>query len=175
MGTKGIKFRFLTKISIFDQNFDFWSKFGFLTKISIFDQNFYIWPKFRFLIKIWIFDQSFDFWPKFRFLTKISIFDQNFDFWSKFRFLTKIPIFYQHFDFLHSEIIFWPQNLTENNLRGAEKFMLYFSFRCKKNLKIRDAFQFIYQLNFTDEGIILTENWKNINNMFICSIILYSR
>ena len=57
----------------------------FFFKISIFDQNFDFWPKFRFLTKISIFDQNFDFWPKFRFSIKISIFDQNFDFWSKFR------------------------------------------------------------------------------------------
>ena len=30
------KLRFLTKISIFDENFDFWRKFRFLTKISMF-------------------------------------------------------------------------------------------------------------------------------------------
>jgi len=63
-----------------DQNF------YFLTKISIFDQNFDFWPKFRFLIKILIFDQIFDFRLEFLFLTKISIFDQNFDFWPNFWF-----------------------------------------------------------------------------------------
>jgi len=46
---KGLKFRFLTKISIFRQNFDFWPKFQFLNKISIFGQNFDLWPKFWFL------------------------------------------------------------------------------------------------------------------------------
>ena len=34
------KFRFLTKIWIFDENFDFWRTFQFLTKISTFDENF---------------------------------------------------------------------------------------------------------------------------------------
>jgi len=52
--------------------------------ISIFRQNFDFWTKFRFLDKISIFGQNFDFWTKFRFLTKISIFGQNFDFWTKF-------------------------------------------------------------------------------------------
>ena len=36
-------FDFLTKISIFDKNFDFWQKFRFLTKISIFAALF--WPQ----------------------------------------------------------------------------------------------------------------------------------
>ena len=80
------------KLEIFQLSpiFDYWPKFRFspefrfLTKILIFDQNFDFWPEFRFLTKIPIFDQNFDFWPKFRFLTKISIFDQNFDFWPKF-------------------------------------------------------------------------------------------
>ena len=43
------KFRFLNKISICGQNYNFLSKFLFLIKISIFDQNFDLWPKFRFL------------------------------------------------------------------------------------------------------------------------------
>ena len=65
------KISFLTKILIFDQNFDFWPKFRFLTKILIFDQNFDFWPKFWFRPKIWIWDQNLDFRPKFR------TFDQN--------------------------------------------------------------------------------------------------
>ena len=80
-------FDFLTKISIFyenfDQNFDVWPKFRFLIKISIFDQNFDVWPKFRFLTKISIFDQKLNYWPKVRFFTKSAIFDQKCDFWSK--------------------------------------------------------------------------------------------
>jgi len=55
---------FLSKIFIFDQNFDIWPNFLCLTKISIFDQNLY------FLTKISIFAQNFYFWPKFKFLTK---------------------------------------------------------------------------------------------------------
>jgi len=69
---KKTRFRFLTKMSIFDQIFDFWPQFRFL-------------PKFRFLTKISIFDQNFDFWQKFRFLTKTSIFDQKFHSNPKYR------------------------------------------------------------------------------------------
>ena len=89
-----LKFRYVTNISIFDQNFDFWAKFRFLSNIFIFDQNFDFWPKFRFVSKIFTFDQNFDFWPKFQFLFKIFMFDQNFnfdlnfDFWPKFQFST---------------------------------------------------------------------------------------
>ena len=82
------------KISIYEQNFDFWPKLRFLPKIAIFDQNCDFRPKLWFLTQISIFDTNFDFWPKFRFLTKIAIFDQNFDFWPKCRFLTKISIFW---------------------------------------------------------------------------------
>jgi len=46
------KFRFLSKISMFEQNFDFWEKFRFLTKISSFEQNFDFCAKFRFLGKL---------------------------------------------------------------------------------------------------------------------------
>jgi len=50
-----IGFLYLTKITIFDQNFDFWPKFRFLTKISILTRslifevrpNFEFWPKFK--------------------------------------------------------------------------------------------------------------------------------
>ena len=87
-----------------NQNFDLWPRFRFLTKISIFDQNFDLWSRFPFLIKISTFNKYFDIWPKFRILTKISIFDQHFDFWQKFLFLTKNSIFGQTFDF-------WPRFL----------------------------------------------------------------
>ena len=60
---------------------DFWPKVWFVTKISIFGQNFNFWPKFRFLTKSLIFEQKFDFWTEVWFLTKISIFDQHFNFW----------------------------------------------------------------------------------------------
>jgi len=52
---------------IFERIFPFYSfDFGlFFAKISIFDQNFDFWPKFRFLTKIAISDQNFDFWSKF--------------------------------------------------------------------------------------------------------------
>mgnify|MGYP006944974553 CR=1 FL=1 len=51
----GSKFRFLSKSSIFVQNFDSCTKFQFLYKISIFVQNFNFCPKFQFLSKISIF------------------------------------------------------------------------------------------------------------------------
>ena len=91
------KFQFLMKISIFDENFDFWSKFGFCLWNKKFYKHLDIWWK------TWIF------WRKFQFLMKISIFDENFDFWWKFRFLMKISNFYKKiiiFDrFLRSNII----------------------------------------------------------------------
>ena len=59
------KFKCLTKISIFDQKFDFWPKVWFLTKSLIFDQRL-------------IFDQKLCFWPQVRFFTKSDIFDHNF-------------------------------------------------------------------------------------------------
>jgi len=63
----------------FVKRFGFWQKFRFLTKVSIFDKGFDCWQKFGFLTKISIFDKNFDFWQKFRFLTKISIFDKSFE------------------------------------------------------------------------------------------------
>ena len=89
------KFRFLTKLSIFEQNFNLLTKFNFFNKISILEQNFIFWTKFRFLNKISFFDQNFDFWPNFdfwtnfRFSNKISIFEKRFDFWTKFHFWTE--------------------------------------------------------------------------------------
>jgi len=44
----------LSKIYIFNDNFDFWRTFIFLTKIWIFDDNFNFWRTFHFLAKIWI-------------------------------------------------------------------------------------------------------------------------
>ena len=139
----------MTKISIFDQNFDFWPKFRFLTKILIFDQNFDFWPKFQFLTKISIFVQNFwskfrfltkifDFYQNFRFLPKLSIFDQDFDFWptfsifdQNFRFVTKIfdfwpkfSIFDQNFWFLTKIFDFWPKFRFWPNLN----FWLNFNF-----------------------------------------------
>ena len=78
----GRKFGFLKisgywSISLFLGNvfIYFWPNFWFLTKYSIFDQNFRFWPRFCFLTKISIFDWSFHFWPNlFRYLTKHLIF-----------------------------------------------------------------------------------------------------
>jgi len=86
------QFRFLTKISIFDHNFNFWPTFQFLTKISIFDQTFG-------------FDLNFDFRPNFPFPTKILFNSQfnhhTFDYWphilnfDQIRLLTKIVVFWR--------------------------------------------------------------------------------
>ena len=101
--------------------FDFWPKLPFLTKISIFDQNFGFWPKFRFLTKISIFDQNYDFTkisilPKFPFFTKISTFDQNFDLCGKFRFLRIISFFWGPEIPIKSE-----KDLRRSNFRGQKK------------------------------------------------------
>ena len=88
------RFRFLSKISIFRQNLDFWPRFQ--AKISIFD----FWPKFRFLAQI--LGQNLDFWPRFQ--AKIWIFD----FWPKFRFFIEISILRPNLDFSpkNSKILF---------------------------------------------------------------------
>ena len=84
---------YLTKISIFDQNFDFWPKFRFLTKISIFVQNFDIWLKNRFLIKLFRVPKSTIVGPKFWLQIKNfskNLFDQNYYFRPKSPFLPTI-------------------------------------------------------------------------------------
>ena len=83
-----LKFWFLWKISIFEQNVDFWPTFWPLT-------TFLFLTKFRFLTKISVFDQNFDSWSKFRLSTKISVFGQNFGFRPKIRYLAKISVFGQ--------------------------------------------------------------------------------
>ena len=81
------------KISIFDQNFDFWPKLKFSVKFSRFDQNFafwsiirsfnqnFLWPTNRYLIELLL-------EAKFRSLGKISSISSkmltNFVFWQKF-------------------------------------------------------------------------------------------
>ena len=70
----GLKFRFVTKISICGQHFDFRPRIRFLVNISICGQNFDFRPRIRFLVKISIFDQDFDL------LVNISMSDQDFDF-----------------------------------------------------------------------------------------------
>ena len=83
-------------ISIFDESFNFcrnlyfWPKFRFWTKLLIFDQNFDFLPKLQFLTNISIF------WQTFRFLTKTSIFDQIFGFWAKRQILVKMEIMAKH-------------------------------------------------------------------------------
>jgi len=76
---------FLTKIFIFDEKFDLWSKSLFSIKNPIFDQN--IWIKifldqnFDFLVNISISDQNRYLWPTSLFLIQISIFGENVDVW----------------------------------------------------------------------------------------------
>jgi len=70
------KVLFLTKISIIDQNFYFWSKFLFSTKIRFLPrffprQNFDLYPTLI-LIRNFLFGQKFHFWTKLLFLGKIS-------------------------------------------------------------------------------------------------------
>ena len=81
-------FRFLTKFSIFEQNFIYFEQnfiyfeqyFIFLNKISFFEQNFICWTKFNFLkiisflVKIWWKNRFWVFDQKLRILTKISSF-----------------------------------------------------------------------------------------------------
>jgi len=55
-----------------------------LSKIFIFEQNFDFGAQLRFLSKITIFEKNYDFCAKFRFLSKISISEQNLDFFQKF-------------------------------------------------------------------------------------------
>jgi len=85
------KYFYAHKFFDFGQNFIVLLKHRFLTKISIFDQNFnYLFIlfcpyllKFWFLAKTSIFDKIFDFWLKLRFLTKTSICAKNFPPWIK--------------------------------------------------------------------------------------------
>ena len=74
------KFRFLTKITFFCQNFNFWTNMRFS------DHNYHFWSKCRFLDKHAIFGQNFDFLANLRFSVIISIFGETFDFPPKFRF-----------------------------------------------------------------------------------------
>jgi len=80
-------FIFLTKISIFDENFDSWPEFKCLSKLSSFDQiyilsEFYfkrLYTNFQFLMKIWtlqIVDKNFDFGKNYDLLFS---FEHNYD------------------------------------------------------------------------------------------------
>jgi len=101
--TESLNFRFLTKISIFGPNFDFWTKFRFLDQISIFGPNFYFLTKFQLLEKI------FYFFIKFLALN-------NFRFFDKFRFFyIKFQHFYQKFH----KIVFCQLCLDVFENRGA--------------------------------------------------------
>jgi len=107
------KFKLLIKISIFDQNSNFWTKFKFfkknqfVNKSSIFQPNFNVSPKFQFLNKIYqpyTFEKILKcknlhkytvgiFLTKFQFFTTFLIFDTNFSF-SIFLFSIQISIFW---------------------------------------------------------------------------------
>ena len=76
----------------------FLTNFRFLTKTSIFDQEFDVRPKVRFSTKSSIFDQISIFDQKFDFLTKRSIFDQISSFYQKFGFWPNFD-FRPNFDF----------------------------------------------------------------------------
>ena len=79
-----LHFQSLTRISCFDQIYScFQSEFLFLTRTSIFDQNFCFWSKFLFSTKISIFTKIL-FWVKFLFFL-FSVLNNYF-------FLTKIFI-----------------------------------------------------------------------------------
>ena len=100
-------FSILTKISIFDRNFDFWqnldssTKFRFLDKILIFGHNLDYWTKFLFLTNVSIFPKKILFLHISNFvqnflsniLTKISMFAHSFWFLSKNRILSRLNIF----------------------------------------------------------------------------------
>jgi len=49
---KTLKLKFLNKIEIFEQNWNFWTKLKSLNKIEIFEQNRNCWTKLKFLNKI---------------------------------------------------------------------------------------------------------------------------
>ena len=110
------KFRFLTKIPRFDQNYDFWPIFRCLTKIMIFDQYFDVWPKLWFLTNMSMFDQNYDFWPKFLFLTNMWIWPKvwfkNFNFWPNILM----------FDLDHENFDSWPQYLENEYLLNVKNF-----------------------------------------------------
>ena len=72
------KFEFLSQISIFESNFNFWVKFQFLSQISIFESNFNFRVKFHFEGQISIFESNFILRVKFQFLSQISFSESNY-------------------------------------------------------------------------------------------------
>ena len=107
-------FWFLTKISIFDENFDFWRKFWF-------------WRTFRFLTKLLIFDENFAFCPKFRFLYKISLFVQNLE---NFNFQGVQKCFGEIYKLVQSSIFWFETNFYFPTFSG---FLIWpFSLKRKK-------------------------------------------
>ena len=137
--------RFLTKISIFDQNFNFSPKFGFLTKISIFEQNFDLGPKFRFLTKSSIFDQNFNFY-------------QNLNFWPKILFSIKETA---SLCFCHAIFSAIKTKIYKNRLLGRQER------KCDKLLK--KSIYISISVTFTNWHYF--QNWKNIFMLDSCSRI----
>ena len=148
----------LLKLSVFEQNFEFWTKFRVLNKISSFEQNFEFWTKFLFFFtKILIFDQNFDFWSKFRFIITISIFDQKVDFWPKGRFLTNISMFEQ----IILYILFYEKSILLKKKFGFRSkcefltvsrfwpkiiFIIFLTFWSKLSKYYRKTFKYFYPL-----------------------------
>jgi len=143
--------RFLTKILIVDQNFNFWEKLWFLSKISIVDQNFNFWEKLWFLSINFYFSEISDFCAKFRLLTKISIFERNCDFWAKFRLLTKISIFERNCDF-------WPRiSIFPKFLIFAQKYSNVFSQNF--NFKILPKYLFPTEISILTKVTVIDQNF----------------
>jgi len=98
------------------------SIFGqFFFRISIFGQNFYFWSEVLFLVRISIFVQNLDFWSEFlcwsEFRRKFPFL--NFRSWFKFRFLTNVfvcltNVFGQHIN-LGQELQFWGKSKILGN------------------------------------------------------------
>ena len=113
--------KFLTKILIFDQNFDFWPISSFLTKIIL-----------RFLPNLgpMFLTTTYDFWPKCRFLTNISIFEYIFYFNENVPFWSQIWIFDQNNEI---NVVFWPNctaAIFRGVLPGVIKIILNSGLRC---------------------------------------------
>jgi len=144
----------LTEVSIFDDNFGcvskmnfYWLRFLFLTKIFIFDQNFYFWSKFLLFTKI-----SFFFWTKFLFfLNKISFFNKNFYVSPKFKFFTKISIFWPKFLFWQEFLFSTKISMSDQNLNYGLKFLsLSKILGFAKNFSIRRLkLRFLTKKNFS--------------------------
>ena len=118
------RFRLLTKISTFEQYFDFWPQLLFLTKFSTkFDEKIFLhdsvfWPKLWLLTNNWLLRQ-FRLFPRFRLLINISTFaenlgflrdfDHNLNYWPKFKKISFSAAKVSMADFSNSSSIFGKQ------------------------------------------------------------------